>query len=120
MKKADGGISPLADPGAPPDNTGNFKRSACSIPCVAFSITVSARVSSTLKFSRWSTLKFIRGLYLAQRGLEINQGFGHLLRIATRGKLGLGKQTHGAREVLNRLLAASLEFHLAAARFLQA
>ena len=61
----------------------------------------------------------MNGLDLVERVPKIGDGLDHLLGIAPGVELGFFKQAEAARELVDHLLPAGLEFRLAAAQFLE-
>jgi hypothetical protein len=61
----------------------------------------------------------MNGLDLPKRSAQFRQGFGHLLPIAASGELGFLEQADTTSQVVDHLLASSMELHLAPALFFE-
>ena len=59
------------------------------------------------------------GLDFGERVAQIGERLGHLFGVAPGVEFGFLEQAEPARQVVDHFLPAGLEFHLAAARFLQ-
>ena len=84
----------------------------------AFSMVVSARVSSMLKLSLVQVSSWMAWI-LSSASRKSVSGLDHLLGVAAGVELGFLEQAEAAREVVDHFLPAGLEFRLAAAHFLQ-